>query len=160
MNEDKIKWCIRQKKGISLTEPKQHLAKAYMSEADDTLENVFLAKGKWKVITAYYACYNALYSILAMCGIKCEIHDCTIELMGLFDFAASDIKYIKMLKEDRIRTQYHLQDIVLKEEAKPKIFVSKCKGVLASLDSKQVEDVRKRIERLNLGTAQDGGNDD
>lgn len=60
MNEDKLKWCIKQNKGISLIELKPHLSNSYMKEADDTLENVFRAKGKWKVITAYYACYNAL----------------------------------------------------------------------------------------------------
>ena len=34
----------------------------------------------------YYVCYNALYSLLVKCGIKCEIHDCNFKLMFLFDF--------------------------------------------------------------------------
>ncbi|MEA2003961.1 MAG: hypothetical protein U9O53_03295 [archaeon] len=49
------------------------------------------------MITAYYACYNALYSILMKCGIKSEIHDCTIELMDFFDFEAKDIEFITQL---------------------------------------------------------------
>lgn len=93
MNKDKIKWCLCQKRGIQLTEPKPHLSKSYMEEADEALENVFSAKGKWRTITAYYACYSALYSILMKCGIKSEIHDCTLELMHLFDFSEENKNY-------------------------------------------------------------------
>lgn len=41
MNEDKIRWCLKQKSGISLIELKPHLSESYMKEADETLENVF-----------------------------------------------------------------------------------------------------------------------
>ena len=75
MNKGKIIWCLRQKKGIEITETKPHLAELYIKEAEETLENVRTTKGKWKVITAYYSCYNALYSILMKSGIKCEIND-------------------------------------------------------------------------------------
>lgn len=64
MNKEKLTWCIRQNKGIRLIDLKPHLSKSYMNEADETLENVHPAKGKWKLITAYYACYSALYSIV------------------------------------------------------------------------------------------------
>ena len=94
MNEDKIKWCCRQNKGIKLEELKPHVSESYMKEADETLENVFSAKGKWKLITAYYACYNALYSLLMKCGIKCEIHECSLELMSLFGFEDAEIEYL------------------------------------------------------------------
>ncbi|MEK6888041.1 MAG: hypothetical protein AABX14_03795 [Candidatus Aenigmatarchaeota archaeon] len=116
-----------------------------MKEADDTLENVFTAKGKWKLITAYYACYNALYSVLMKCGIKCEIHDCTIELMGMLGFDTSDIKYMIKLKEDRIQAQYYLKNIQLKDESKSKEFILKCKAVLDSLDSGKIEKIREKI---------------
>src|SRR3989338_3388152 len=99
MNTEKIRWCLEQRKGIQVTELKPHLSKSYMEEADSTLESVFVTKGKWKLITAYYACYNALYSILMKCGIKCEIHECSIELMALFDFTNEDIDYMRKLKE-------------------------------------------------------------
>ena len=103
MNESKIKWCAEQKKGINLIEPKLHLSESYIKEADETLENVFVTKGKWKLITAYYACYSALYALLMKAGIKCEIHDCTFELMELFGFNTSEIEYLRKLKEDRIQ---------------------------------------------------------
>jgi hypothetical protein len=75
---NKLNWCLKQKRGIKLIELKPHLSISYLKEAEETLENVFSTKGKWKIITAYYACYNAFYSILMKCGIQCEIHDCNL----------------------------------------------------------------------------------
>ena len=148
MNEDKIKRCIKQQRGIELIEIKPHLSKAYMEEAEETLENVFLAKGKWKVITSYYACYNALYSILMRCEIKCEIHDCTLELIEFFDFEDSEIRYLKKLKEDRIQVRYYLKNLILEDETEVKNFVVKCKTVLNSLDDERVENIRNKIREI------------
>jgi hypothetical protein len=145
MKRDKLGWCLKQKKGIRLTEPKQHLSEAYMKEADETLENVFSARGKWKVITAYYACYNALYSLFMRCGITCEIHDCSLELMGLFGFNASEIAYLRQLKDDRIQTQYYLKEKVLEDEAAVKRFVLMCKTILSTLSSDRIEGIRQSI---------------
>lgn len=148
MNEDKIKWCLKQNKGIVLIEPKPHLSKSYMKEADETLENVFFTKGKWKLITAYYACYNALYALFMKTGIKCEIHDCTLELMELFGFEPSEIDYLKKLKEDRIQVQYYLKDIALKDEDAVKRFVFKSKILLNDLNSEKIETIREIAEKL------------
>jgi hypothetical protein len=41
---------MRQEKGIRLVEPKEHMAKSYMEEADKTFDNFLKATGKWKVI--------------------------------------------------------------------------------------------------------------
>lgn len=145
---NKIKWCLEQKKGIKLIEIKPHLSDSYLKEADETLENVFSTSGKWKVITGYYACYNALYAILMKTGIKCEIHDCTLELMKLFGFDNSEMKYLKKLKEDRIQAQYYLKDIILEDESNVKKFVSRCKIILYNLNSEKIEKIRKEIKRL------------
>ncbi len=148
MNIEKILWCCSQKKGISIIDPNTHLSKAYMEEADDTLDNVSATKGKWKVITAYYACYNALYSIIMRCGIKCEIPACTIELASLFDFEPIQIKYIKELKDKRIQAQYYLKKIDLGDEEKVKDFILKCKSILNSLTAETIGEVRKKISSL------------
>lgn len=147
MNQKKIDWCIKQKKGIKLIDLKAHLSKSYMDEADGTLENVFSAKGKWKVVTAYYACYNALYSLLMKCGIKSEIHECSIELMTLFGFDKTEINYLHSLKENRIQAQYYLKKIELKDEKLVKRFILKCKLIVNSLTSKQIEDIRNQIKK-------------
>lgn len=148
MNEDKIRWCLKQKGGINLIEPKPHLSESYMKEADETLEIVFSIKGKWKVITAYYTCYNALYSLLMKTGIRCEIHDCTLELMSLFGLNNSEMEFMRNLKEDRIQTQYYLKEKVLKSEANVKEFVLKCKILLNELSSDKIEKLRRKIKEL------------
>jgi uncharacterized protein (UPF0332 family) len=145
MNLGKIKWCMCQKKGIELIDLNLNLSKAYIDEADETLENVFLAKGKWKIITSYYACYNALYSILMKSGIKSEIHECSIELMYLFDFSEEDVIFLKNLKEDRIKVQYYLKKINLKDECKVKKFILKCKIILNDLNNQKIESIRKLL---------------
>jgi len=148
MNKSKIKWCGKQKKGISLIELKPHLSDSYLTEADKTLENVFVTKGKWKLITAYYACYNAFYALLMGCGVKCEIHNCSLELMVFFDFNEIEIDYMKNLKEKRIQAQYYLKDIFLKDETKVKSFILKCKSILISLNSAKIEEIRAKIKKL------------
>ncbi len=148
MNQEKIRWCIRQKKGVRLTELKDHLSRAYMQEADSTLENVFSSRGKWKLITAYYACYNALYSILMRCGIRCEIHDCTIELMNLFGFTDDEREFMSNLKDERIQAQYYLKSLELKDEESVKKFILKCKTVANNLSSENIENIRETIGKF------------
>lgn len=147
MNEGKIKWCAEQKKGLNLVELKPHLSESYMKEADETLENVFITKGKWKLITAYYACYNALYALFMKAGVKCEIHDCTLELMDLFGFNASEIEYLRKLKEHRIQVQYYLKEIALEDESGVKKFILRCKTLLSGLGSEKIEIIRRTIEK-------------
>ncbi len=147
MSVDKIRWCLKQTKGIKLVELKPHLSKSYVKEADETLENVFSAKGKWKLITAYYACYNALYALLMKCGIKCEIHDCSLKLMKLFDFSMDEIKYLGKLKEDRIQAQYYLKNVLLDDESNVKRFVIKCKTLLGDLNSEKIENIRTKLKK-------------
>ncbi|MFO8016727.1 MAG: hypothetical protein R6U32_06485 [Candidatus Woesearchaeota archaeon] len=146
MNTEKIKWCLGRKRGIELTEPKPHLSRSYMDEADETLENVFSSKGKWRTITAYYACYSALYSILMRCGIKSEIHECTLELMCIFEFTESEKRYMAGLKEDRVQAQYYLKKIVLKDEESVKNFVLKCKTILSGMNSRKIKEARKWLK--------------
>lgn len=153
MNSEKIKWCLCKKDGIEIIELKPHLSKSYIEEADETMENVFSAKGKWKTIMAYYACYNALYSILMKCGIKCEIHECTIELMGMFGFTEDEVAYMRQLKDDRIQAQYYLKNIVIENEGSLKKFVSRCKAILCGLDSIKIEAVRNQLSELKAKCA-------
>ena len=146
MEEDKINCCKKQKNGIELISIKEHLSKAYIDEADNTLLEMLKLEGKWKVITGYYACYNALYSILIKCGIKCEFHSCTIELMYLFNFDNKEIEFLEKLKNDRIQSQYYLKEKKLEDVNKVKDFILKCKLILKSLTNNQIEDIRNKIK--------------
>lgn len=145
MNKEKLSWCRRQAKGIRLTEPKPHLSRSYIEEADETLQNFLSATGKWKTIMAYYACYNALYSILMKCGIVCEIHDCTIELMEPLGFTGEEKEFMTGLKDDRIKAQYYLKKIVFGDEDKVKTFLLKCKAILNGPTSEKTESLRASL---------------
>ena len=100
----KIDWCLKQKKGIELVEPNDNLCEAYLKEAKETLQIISEEDNKWNVILGYYATYNAFYSILMKAGIKCEIHDCTMELLKLIDnFDETDYLFLIKLKEKKQR---------------------------------------------------------
>lgn len=82
------------------------------------------------------------------CGIKCEIHDCSLELMGLFGFDVHEISYLKKLKGDRIQAQYFLKNIELGGETNVKKFILKCKTLLNDLNSEKIEEIRIKIKDL------------
>ena len=63
----------------------------------------------WTITGCYYACYHAFYSLLQKAGIRCEIHDCTLELMKFFDFNTDDLLFMQRLKSDRVAVQYYLE---------------------------------------------------
>ena len=103
------------------------------------------SEGKWRVITAYYACYNAFYSILMKCGVKSEIHDCTIKLMGFFGFSDEDIKFLEILKRNRIQGQYYLKQVSLKNIRDVKEFILKCEEILNRLNEDTIKEIRGKI---------------
>jgi hypothetical protein len=141
MNE-KISWCKKQKKGIELVEPNENLCEAYFEESMNTLRLIKGEKNKWELIMAYYSCYNALYSILMKLGIKCEIHDCTINLMKIIDgFNVQDIEFISDLKIRRIRAQYYLKNEILGDLLPIKKFVQKCSLIRKNLNIKRIRDI-------------------
>jgi uncharacterized protein (UPF0332 family) len=100
---------------------------------------------------SYYACYNALYAILIKAGIKCEIHDCSLELMDLLGFDQRETEYMAKLKEDRIQAQYYLKDIDIKSEEDIKKFILKCKEILDALGSKKIEGIRETVSGFRPG---------
>lgn len=101
-----LNWCFKQNKGIKLIEPNLAVAKKYLQDAKNDLKLVNSKELKWNIIKEYYVCYNSFYSLLVKCGIKCEIHDCTIELMDLFEFDKSFKNKLIDLKKERVNVQY------------------------------------------------------
>lgn len=141
-----VKWCLKQKNGIELVEPKKHLVDSYLNKSMDDLKVCRNLEGDWKLITGYYACYNALYSVLMKCGIKCEIHDCSIEMMKLLDFSGEEINFMKKLKAMRIEVQYYLKKGKIEGELIKK-FVVRCRKVLENLDDIKIEKIREGIKK-------------
>ena len=141
-----LDWCKKQIGGISLIEKKQHLSESYLREAYDSFDACLKNTGKWKVITGYYSCYNALYSILMKCGIKSEIHDCSIKLMILFDFSDTEIKFLEDLKRKKINAQYYLREVNLDDVSKVKNFILRCELILNDLNDDVINQVRERLD--------------
>lgn len=136
-------WCKKQKKGVSLIEGNNNLSKSYLDEAHESFQAYLKNTGKWKVITGYYSCYSAFYSILMKCGIKSEIHDCTIKLMSLFDFNKEDIDFLEDLKSKRIDAQYYLKNLDFQDDLKIKKFIIKCELILKELTFGEIEKIRE-----------------
>jgi len=143
---DNFEWCKKQERGISLVEKSSHLSDSYLKDAYGSFDACLKIEGKWKVITGYYACYNAVYSILMKCGIKSEIHNCTIRLMEFFKFSKEEIKFLEKLKIERINAQYYLKKVRLPKVLEIKKFISKCEFIRSELNDNQIEEIRGKLK--------------
>ena len=143
----KIDWCLEQKKGIELVEPNDTLSKAYFKDAGNSLLAMKINIGTWKIVTAYYSCYNAFYALLMKVGIKCEIHDCTLELMKVFEFSEEDILFLKNLKKLRIDVQYYLTEPKEIDVKAVSSFVHKCREYSSKLDHDKIKIIRSELAK-------------
>lgn len=140
----KLDWCKKKKDGIRIVEPNENLAESYMEKSDDSVKTMETAPSEdWKIVGAYYACYQAVYSLLQRIGIKSEIHDCTIELMEFLPFSEEEIEFVKELKEKRENAQYYVtEETRLKDTDRVKEFVLRCKKIA---EKENFERIRKKV---------------
>lgn len=140
----KLDWCFNKNKGIEIVEPNPDLAESYMEKSLNALKTMNSTPAEdWKIVAAYYTCYDALYALLRKCGLKSEIHDCTIEIMNFFGFTEGDKKFMEDLKEKRINAQYYVtEEVKLEEVDRVKDFRLKCRELLEETDFKET---RERI---------------
>jgi len=158
-NKDHISWCLKQRRGIKVEHPNVNLANVYIKKAMSSLNilNSALEKDEvdWIATTAYYARYFALYALLQKCGIKSEIHDCTISLMKYL-FVDENIiadnfhNELKLAKELRVDVQYYVAEELDKDKLKTdsetaRNFVLKMEEVIENITKEQVELVRSKI---------------
>ena len=99
----------------------------------------------WLATTKYYIEYFSVYAFLMRVGIKCEIHDCTIEFVRHLEKAGFMGKGIsKILGQDkdlRIDNQYYLKNRPVKIDMDSlRKFVLDMKGRIENLS---VEDIGK-----------------
>ena len=113
----KLKWCKKQKKGISFIKPNDNLSKEYIDSAEETLAVLRLINNKsnmWSATIKYYFEYFLVYSLLMKFGIQCEIHDCTIFLCSFLEqkkIIRNNFTYIlEQDKQLRIDNQYYLRN--------------------------------------------------
>lgn len=151
-----INWCCGQKDGIKLVEPNDNLAREYMKSAEETLfslKNSNEDSNMWKATKKYYAEYLAVYSLMMKIGIKCEIHDCTIELVKFlekFDLFPSDsYRILSADKKLRIDNQYYLKNIDVNLDYEQIFnFVLSIKEKVNSLGVGEIKKIREKVSEL------------
>tara|TARA_Y100000310_G_scaffold78020_1_gene74607 strand:- start:16047 stop:16535 length:489 start_codon:yes stop_codon:yes gene_type:complete len=156
--KDNITWCLKQKRGIKVEQPNDNLAKAFIKKAKSALNMLSAATEKdeidWVATTAYYARYFSLYGLLQKCGIKSEIHDCTVTLLKFIfvdEFVSEELyQELQLAKQLRVDTQYYVADeldtMKLKKDADTaRQFVLKMEEVIDNLSPAQIEEIRKKI---------------
>jgi uncharacterized protein (UPF0332 family) len=156
MDVKKLKWCCKQSAGLKIDKPNDNLAKEYLQSAEETLSVLQDIKGKssmWLATTKYYSEYFSIYALLQKIGIKCEIHDCTIEIAKLLE----EIKiipegYSKKLEDDkelRIDNQYYLKnrpvDINVRELSE---FILTIKNKVNSITLNEINKARDEIKKI------------
>lgn len=112
-----LDWCKKQKSGIKLIEPNQNLAEEYIRNAEETLIALKEIDGKsniWSATMKYYFEYFCFYAVLMKVGIKCEIHECTLEVCRLLETIEVLPEGIsEVLEKDkalRLDNQYYLKN--------------------------------------------------
>lgn len=145
----KLEWCKNKKRGIRIVEPNENLAKSYFEKSENSIKTMNRAPSEdWKIVAAYYTCYQALYALLRKVGVKSEIHECTMEVMRFFDFSEEDINFLRDLKNKRINAQYYVtKEVGLGSTEKVKEFRLKCKKIMETSDLKAVrKDIISRLK--------------
>ena len=145
---DNLGWCFEQTKGIKIVETNQNIALAYLEDAKRDFSLIDKKEPKWNIIKEYYVCYNSLYSLLAKCGIKCEIHDCTIKLMPLFGFNEDFCDKMADLKKERIGVQYYLGNSKKDYSDFAKEFLDFCEIRYLELNDLQINEIRDKLKEL------------
>jgi len=158
MDVKKLKWCCKQSAGLKIVEPNDNLAKEYFQSAEETFSILRDINGKsniWLATTKYYVEYFVLYSLLQKIGIKCEIHDCTIEVAKLLEKNKIIPKgYSRKLEEDkelRIDNQYYLKnkpvDINIRDLRN---FLLTIKNKINSITLDETNEIRSKIKKIIL----------
>jgi len=147
----RISWCKKQKDGIKLIELNDNLSREYIQTAEESFEVLKLVDGKskmWAATTKYYCEYFAIYALLMKLGIKCEIHDCTIEICKLLEKEdVIPLGFSKVLEDDkklRIENQYDLKNKEVKIGDTIN-FILRIKDVINKLTFEQISKVRSLL---------------
>jgi uncharacterized protein (UPF0332 family) len=159
LKDNALIWCLKQKRGIRITEPNPNLTKAYLKKAISALNTMTatlqINEADWTATTAYYARYFALYALLMKIGIKSEIHDCTINVAQLLAnhgiLRQSLVDDIAEAKQKRIDTQYYVatqlnQKEIRKNAETARKFVLEIEQTIENITPKQISAVRTLLK--------------
>lgn len=152
---EKIEWCLSQRGGLKMVEENANLAREYLENAEDSLRVLNSIKetksNMWLATTKYYIEYFSVYALLMRIGVKCEIHDCTIEFVewlekeGILPKGTS--RMLERDKDLRIDNQYYLKNRPVNIEMEAlRNFVLNMKR---RIDSITAEEIRKARSIFN-----------
>lgn len=156
MDAKKLNWCCAQKKGIRIIEPNNNLAKEYIQSSEETLlvlQTIKDQSNMWLATTKYYCEYFAVYALLMKLGVKCEIHDCTIELCRFLEEENIVTKsFTKTLEDDkdlRIDNQYYLKNKKVDiDYSKIRDFVLDLKDKINKIGLDEINNIRKKLKEI------------
>jgi uncharacterized protein (UPF0332 family) len=153
---DKLKWCLKAKKGLERIEPSENLAKIYFLKAEEALDACAALNGRkeWEIASAYYAMYLGVYAILQKFGVKCENHTCTITFMRKFlQFTPEECDFLEASLIARVDSQYYIDRTVpdkqylamLKDAPR---FLARCKSIASKITEKDIINIREQLKSL------------
>jgi uncharacterized protein (UPF0332 family) len=165
LKDNGLTWCLKQKRGIRITEPNQNLTKAYLKKAISALNTMTatlqIKETDWTATTAYYARYFALYALLMKIGVKSEIHECTINTAQLLAnhkiIRQNIVNEITEAKQQRIDTQYYVttqQNLkeIRKNAEKARKFVLEIEQATENITPKQINNIRTLLKEARKET--------
>ncbi|MFH0868629.1 MAG: hypothetical protein V1839_00200 [archaeon] len=153
----KINWCKRKDGGIRLVEPNTNLCDEYYRNSEESLKvlkSIAQTQSRvWLATTKYYIEYFAVYSVFMKIGVKCEIHDCTIELAKFLEnesvFENGIAAVLENDKDLRIDNQYYLKNRPVNIDFNQLSgFLLAIRRALDNLSSAKIEDIRKKIAAI------------
>lgn len=151
---------VPEKKGIKLIKPSDNLCRSYIKKAENSLMSMRLNSREgikdWTASTAYYARYHMLYALLMKCGIRSEIHDCSIEIAKklLRGFVGGNlIGEMESAKKQRIDMQYYTDRIVEDKQLNKNVksagnFVLKIKNIINKITEEDISKIRSKLKSL------------
>ena len=155
-----IRRCARQRRGVRLVEPSECLRRAYAGKSHDSMRAMQSMMGQGAGDWAYSASYHAMYfsarAVLMRAGIKCEMHSCTIALIGHLFGGSIDAGLVGDFEEAmkmQIEAMSHTTlDGPVKES--DRLAATTCRFVLAmeeladGLNNEEIEKARARLRQV------------
>ena len=154
-----LKWSFNQKDGIKLVEPNNNLAQGYLKMSEDSLGTMNRERQynlRSAISACYYSMYYSLYAVCMKLGVKCEIHNCTIEFIKHFlnnFYSQEDLNIIKKAFDARIIAQYYVDKVVAKEDidfisTKAPLFLNKTREILSKINEDNIKKIREKVEEI------------
>jgi len=154
-------FCLKKAGGLNLISSNDRLTEVYKRKSRSALNMLESAKQKqeedWILDTSYYAKYFIIYALFMKCGIKSEIHDCTIfGLKSLFveeNIITEEIyKELKNSKELRVGALYFDKDFgmneILKRANIAPDFCLNVESIIERLTPEEINKVRNKLKLL------------